>query len=436
MKKIISVLIVIILLCVCCASFVACKDVADNTEHFDTITKTLKLTKSYDDKSFLNDGIGEVTVAKYTDGDTSNFFLKKDVQTITLRYFGINTPESTGQVEKWGLAAKNFVHARLSQAKTVVLEATSGKATQEGHGRYLGYVWYNTEDDPELRNLNLEIVENGFSANNVSPTEAYYDYFRKANNFAKSIKLRWYSAKEDPLFADKAIEATIKDIWDDIENQTSKYYLTAVDCGLKVVFWAELSSVIVSTGSSPTYTFVATEYDEATNTAYSINVYAAYGTYSGSDMKVGHHYKIVGTIQKYNGKFQISGIDYVGKVGQNNNQTILLQENTFYIFESNLDIESTRDKGTYSDTHYSNLSVTSVDLTDGVLKIVGTANQIKSTGSYGAQEQFTIVYEVPEGYVNTIKVGDSITAKGFRLDPDKKEITICDGSRKEVALNY
>lgn len=436
MKKLFSFLIVLTLLCSCIGCFAACKPVADNTEHFDTITKTLKLTKSFEGKSFLDNGIGEVNVGKYTDGDTSNFFLKTDTKTITLRYYGINTPESTGDVEKWGKAASNFVKARLGQADKVVLEATSGKATQEGHGRYLGYVWYNTVDDPEFRNLNLEIVENGFSENHMSPNDSYYDYFRRANNFAKSIKLRLYSSKEDPLASDIAIEASIKGILEDIENETNKYYLTAVDCGLKVVFWAELSSVIVSTGSSPTYTFVATEYDEVTKKAYSINIYAAYGTYSGSDMKVGHHYKIVGTIQKYNGKFQVSGIDFVGKVGSNNNQTILLRENTFYIFDSALDLEPTRDKGTYSDTHYSNLTVSSVNLTDGVLTIVGTAYQIKSNGSYGQQAQFTIKYEVPADYTNTIKVGDSITAKGFRLNPDSNEITICDGSRREVALNY
>ena len=211
MKKIISILIAVMLLCGCFACFAACGPVADNTEHYDTITKTYKLTKDYQGKSFLTDGIGEVTVAKYTDGDTSNFFLKTDTQTITLRYDGINTPESTGQVEKWGKAASNFVRARLQDAVTVVLDANGGKATQEGHGRYLGYVLYNTADDPQLRNLNLELVENGFSANNVSPTEPFYDYFRKANNFAKSIKLRWYSSKADPLFSEQAIEATIKD---------------------------------------------------------------------------------------------------------------------------------------------------------------------------------------------------------------------------------
>ena len=65
MKKAISILLLIAVVLTCTLAFVACNkepEIADNTKYYDTVTKKAKLTKSFEGKSFMNDGIGVATV--------------------------------------------------------------------------------------------------------------------------------------------------------------------------------------------------------------------------------------------------------------------------------------------------------------------------------------------------------------------------------------
>src|SRR5699024_7289229 len=104
------------LLVVSCCVLAACgPQIADNTEYYDAITKTLKLTKQFEGKSYLSDGIGRATLELLTDGDTTRFTLEQG-DSINMRYYSVDTPESTGGVEKWGKAASNFVKEKLSAA--------------------------------------------------------------------------------------------------------------------------------------------------------------------------------------------------------------------------------------------------------------------------------------------------------------------------------
>ena len=171
MKKSIKILSILLVAVICLAMLVACNNQTfDKSKYYDDVTKTLKLVKSFEGKSFLTEGIGKATLISHTDGDTSRFRLESGEE-IAVRYYQIDTPESTGNVEKWGKAASLFVKDRLLSATEIVLEATKTKAEKDSYGtRYLGYVWYKTADYPEFKLLNLEVVENGFSANqgNVS----------------------------------------------------------------------------------------------------------------------------------------------------------------------------------------------------------------------------------------------------------------------------
>ena len=198
MKKSIKILSVLLILVFCLAFVVACNEpdgpTIDNSKYYDEITKTLKLTKSFEGKSFLNDGIGRATLISPTDGDTSRFRLEQGTE-VSIRYYQIDTPESTGDVEKWGKSAAFFVKERLKSATEIVLEATESRAVKDSYGtRYLGYVWYKTADS-DFKLLNLEVVENGFSDNKGYSSSAYpyNDYFAKANNFARKNSLRLYS---------------------------------------------------------------------------------------------------------------------------------------------------------------------------------------------------------------------------------------------------
>ena len=281
MKKSIKISSLLLIIVLCLALFVACGEtnnppsvdepVIDNSKYYDEITSTLKLTKSFEGKSFLSDGIGRAELVSPTDGDTTRFRLEQGT-TVSVRYYQIDTPESTGNVEKWGKAAAFFVKERLLSATEIVLEATKDKAVKDSYGtRYLGYVWYKTADSDDFKLLNLEVVENGFSDNKgfVSSEYPYNDYFAKANNFARKNSLRIYSNEDDPMFSTDPEDITLKDFF---EN-TEAYYNIETEVGSKVRFNACL--IALERSNSGTHTFIAEWYDED-GKRYTINVYAAY----------------------------------------------------------------------------------------------------------------------------------------------------------------
>lgn len=417
MKKTISVLLLLVLVIGCLFALTACKkdpEIADNTQYYDTITKKLKLTKSYQGKSFMTDGIGVAKVDAYTDGDTTRFVAGED--TIVIRYYCIDTPESTGGVEKWGKAASTFVKNQLSSATEIVLESSSGgRPVHDSYGsRYLGYVWYKTADYNEFKLLNLELIENGFSENKALNTSAYpyYSYMDEATKFAQKIQLRLYSELDDPLYSTDPIDMTIKDFLDN----TEKYYNVDSDAGSKVVFTAYLESLRVSGNGNGTYTFTAGEYDPETCEVYRIAVYAAYTSNPASKMKIGQLYKIIGDVQNYNGQFQISGVVYSSLYGGSESYsnpgytgTRVVQENYYLTFDSSIQyIEQ------FSKNLYSNVTVKSSSVENGVLTIIGTAKQHKD-GGYGDPVEFTYQVKVPDNYVNNFTEGKKFTVAGYQL---------------------
>lgn len=149
-------------------------------------------------KSFIEDGVGEVELVSATDGDTAKF---RDVITgevFSLRFLGIDTPETYAGEDPWGLAASAFTKKRLSEAKTIVLEAEG--ARKENYGRYLGFVWV----DGVL--LNLEIVEEAYS-NSTLKASKYKEYFLEANTNSMKTGRRFFG-ETDPNY--------------DYENETFK----------------------------------------------------------------------------------------------------------------------------------------------------------------------------------------------------------------------
>lgn len=148
----------------------------------------VKMDFEYEGKSFIKDGIGEVELVYSVDGDTARF---KDLitgETFSLRFLGIDTPESTIDKDPWGKAASDFTRKKLTSAKTIVLEAEGART--ENYGRYLGFVWI----DGVL--LNLEIVEQAYS-NSTLNSSKYTEYFRTASNYAQATGRRFYG-ETDP----------------------------------------------------------------------------------------------------------------------------------------------------------------------------------------------------------------------------------------------
>lgn len=420
MKKHFSKILLVCVIIAVCATMavcmVACDKVADNTEYYDTITKKLKLDKSYEGKSFLNDGIGVATVSAFTDGDTTRFNTGDD--TVIIRYYCIDTPESTGSIQKWGKAASLFVKEKLSQATLIVLESsTGGRPEKDSYGtRYLGYVWYKTANDSDLKNLNLELIENGFTENKAINTSAYayYSYMNDANKFAQSIKLRIYSELDDPLYSTDPTPMTIKGF---LEN-TEAYYSDESESGAKVIFDAYFESLSIS--QSGTYTFTAVQYDEESGNTYKILVYAGYSSAAASTMKLGHLNRITGTIAKYGGSFQVSGIEYNALYQDKQpDGSYILQNNYYMTFDSS---ESYFTQ--YSATLYTDVTITSIDTQGSELTIVGTAYKRTKDGTKDEAETYTFKSAIPEGYEVTLKVGDTFSVKGYQLEANSRVITV------------
>ena len=136
------------------------------------ITEFSSLT-SYSGTNFLDDGIGEVTLYNPVDGDTAHFYQKetgRQARLVKVRFFGIDTPESTGQIEPWGKKASAFTTEKLRTAGTIVLTNGNllGQAAEvDSTGtRFKALVWVaEAENAPiqDLKCLNLWIVQEGFS---------------------------------------------------------------------------------------------------------------------------------------------------------------------------------------------------------------------------------------------------------------------------------
>ena len=145
--------------------------------------ENLKIEFEYEGKSFINDGVGEVTLVRTIDGDTAYF---RDItgEEVKVRFLCINTPESTKEHDPWGKAASNFTASFLSNAKKIVLESEMDNRV-DVYGRYLGYVWV----DGVL--LNLILVEQAYT-NSSYANSKYRSFFLEASIEAQLTGRRFY----------------------------------------------------------------------------------------------------------------------------------------------------------------------------------------------------------------------------------------------------
>ena len=243
-----------------------------------------------------------VTVKSYVDGDTTHFHVPEDVMAggvLKARYLAINTPESTGKIEEWGKAASSFTKEKLMGAVSIILESDDGKWNADSTGgRYLVWVWYQTEEGGEYRNLNIEILQNGLAIASNSANNRYGEICMKAISQAKTEKLHVYSGAKDPNFPyGEAAELTLKEL----RSHVTEYN------GAKVAF----EGVVTKNHSNSVY---IEEYDPETDLYYGMTVYYGYSL-NGTGLEilsVGNRVRIVGTVQYYEtgDTYQVSGLEY------------------------------------------------------------------------------------------------------------------------------
>ncbi len=237
------------------------------------------------------------------DGDTTHFYVDKSVMdtgVLKARYLAINTPESTGTIEPWGKKASDFTKAKLQGAKSIIIESNDSKwNTDSTSERYLVWVWYNTEDNAEYRNLNLEILQEGLAMTSKIDDVCYYEVASKISAQSIQHKLHVYSKEKDPdFYYGSARPLTLKELKVNIE----KY------AGTRVSF----EGVVTRVSDKTVY---VEEYDEETGMYFGMQVYLGFSlNYFGEEIMtgVGNRVLVVGSVQYYEGgqTWQISDIKY------------------------------------------------------------------------------------------------------------------------------
>ena len=177
-----------------------------------TSSATVRLTIDYKNRDFYKDGIGQVTLKQSIDGDTAHFnplVTTTSSLTIKSRYYGIDTPESTGRIQQWGQPASDFNKAKLKAADangTIVVSSAQtsyGAPEYDSTGeRFVSLIWINetkkNAEFTELYLLNLAIVQEGYSwVKNVQEMPDYADTFYAAERQAQAYKLNLFSGEDD-----------------------------------------------------------------------------------------------------------------------------------------------------------------------------------------------------------------------------------------------
>lgn len=237
-------------------------------------TADCKLTRDFANKKFAGDGIEEATLVYTTDGDTSTFRTVNTSTTYTIRYLGIDTPESTAGYEKWGKAASLWNANILNNAYKIVLESNDYKVNYDSNGtRVLAYVWYKATEDSEWRNLNIETVQEGYSdytGTSSSIKEEYHEAFTKACDQATEKKLKVHGDEEDKYYPTTIQEVTLKELNENYDN----YYDKENDIPTHVAFDAYLVDLTFSSSS-----FInATVEQIVDNKAYQFDITVGYST--------------------------------------------------------------------------------------------------------------------------------------------------------------
>ena len=192
------------------------------------------------------DHIGYVSLKTCTDGDTANFTQDDYIDdfgtpvSIKTRFLGVNTPESTAKVEPWGKKASLFTKHVLEEAQAdadknstasnkvyniaLINNPKDGnfETKDSSGGRWLAFIWYRKTVDSNWRLLNLEIVEQGFSRNQLftnDPVCNYLPSFEAAEARNVECGYRVYGEIDEGYdYEEKTYEYSLWKIVHDFEN--------------------------------------------------------------------------------------------------------------------------------------------------------------------------------------------------------------------------
>ncbi len=308
MKQIARLLALLLLVAALAAAFAGC---SSNGEGEDTTSPSTSGTpEEFVDyagtvKFDPNSGraSAEVTVKLMVDGDTTHFNVPHSVNdsgVLKARYLGINTPESTGQIEPWGKKASAYTKNALSQATSIIIESDTATWNPDSTGeRFLVWVWYKTADMADYRCLNLEILQEGLAVSSKSSDTVYADVCVKILYQAVTHKLYVHDkSKKDPdFYYGAAMPLTLKELKTNIETYKDKS--------------VSFEGVVTRNVNKTAY---VEEFDEETGLYFGMQIFYGYNLdYFGEEiLTVGNRVRIVGSVQYYEagGTYQISDIKY------------------------------------------------------------------------------------------------------------------------------
>lgn len=296
------------------------------------LTDDIKLTATFtaSDKFTSpngNNAIGEVTISEVVDGDTFHFYNGANVDpkttrdlSYTVRFNGVNTPESTALVQPWGVKASQFVKSILWDSSTgkqkpysVVLQndiAAFGQTDNTTSQRYLAFVWYKMDENSDYRLLNLEIIEQCYSINYLSAYSDFCPYltaFVEAARQGQISKKRVFGEKDpDYDYTEKIFDVTIREIKENYANYgvSDTDSLDSSGSGLKIRI---VAMIIAFSGDSM---FIRDVKDPDKDGRYAgIYVYTALTIPAcASSYRPGQIISFVGRATKYHNNLQITDV--------------------------------------------------------------------------------------------------------------------------------
>lgn len=314
LSKLLVLLLALAMLAGCLAACDGGKTPEDTTADNTAEDTTAGGTQSGENKEFVdyastvkfdpNSGRASatVTVRTFVDGDTTHFNIEHptfDGGILKARYLGINTPESTGQIEPWGKKASTYTKETLSKATSIIVESDSASWNPDSTGeRFLVWVWYMTADMEDYRCLNLEILQQGLAVSSKSSDTVYAEVCVSILNQAVKHKLHVHSKEKDPdFYYGAAMPMTLKELKTNIESYKGKD--------------VSFEGVVVRNSNQTAY---VEEYDEETGLYFGIQVYYGFnlGFFGEEILTVGNRVLVVGSVQYYEtgGTYQIADIKY------------------------------------------------------------------------------------------------------------------------------
>lgn len=140
----------------------------------------------------------QAVVVRVVDGDTAVFRLE-DGSDETVRFIGVDTPESTQRTEPYGEQAAEFTKNALGKGMTVYLEQDI--EPRDRYGRLLAYVWIAepgdaTDDEIRQKMFNAHLLLNGYGQQmTVQPNSKYADFFTTYVSEARAADKGLWSPK-------------------------------------------------------------------------------------------------------------------------------------------------------------------------------------------------------------------------------------------------